>query len=250
MNNLKSLFWVYDNFNETLEVLEGVESRILINISKLRKEIISIIEEEKQLEADRSLLIKEVVNYLQKITPGIRVSVEQLADYFKISINGINSILKEIETKTLVADTLRQKITGSYWEMDDIISEEGLGHLDSVILCYYCGSKYNSKEISCPSCKRMTKFCTICKKAMAKNQAIIACSECHTDFHLACFESKVKLFARCPKCRELIDIELIKRSLNAQRQKNQGLSSSLNRMMSIGKHIQYEEDPDDDLFDF
>ena len=83
---------------------------------------------------------------------------------------------------------------------------------------------------------------------------VVACPECQTEFHFSCFESKVKLFSRCPKCRESVDLESIKRNLNRQQIQTHNVNLSLNRMMSFGQQIQIkdeeEKDEDDDLFDF
>ena len=214
-----------------------------------------VLEEEKQQKANRGQLVDKTVEYLKKMgRPGVKVSVDRLADYFQVSIQAMLTILTTIKQENRIDGFLKREITGNFWQIPGLVSEDEGADSTAIIECYYCGHKYDASSTSCPSCKRATKICTICNKSIAKTHAV-ACPECKTEFHFSCFESKVKLFSRCPKCREIVNLEILKRNLNLQQMQAQNVSSSLSRMVSIGRKTSYEEkeeekDPDEDLFDF
>jgi hypothetical protein len=64
----------------------------------------------------------------------------------------------------------------------------------------------------------------------------------------------VKLFGRCPKCRETVDFEsLIRKTVKRQKHQDQivsGLSRLLSKKSEIHKKVEEPNSSDDDLFDF
>lgn len=249
-------FWLLDNYIDSIESLEAIENNIKENIVKLRQKMQEILAQAKQKKVDYDRLAIEASNYLKKMSQGgsIKISVNRLSDYFQISLDDMLTILTQIEQNKAVEGVLKRELTGNYWQMIEKNSDpQLLDSTDSFILCFYCGSKYKSAKY-CPSCNKKTKKCLVCKNVIAKNQAVIVCPHCQTNFHFACYESKVKLFSRCPTCRAIVNIEAIKQKLNIQEKQTKNISSSLLRMVAVGQQQMHpeekENDEDDDIFDF
>ncbi|MHA2366370.1 MAG: hypothetical protein ACXAC7_20605, partial [Candidatus Hodarchaeales archaeon] len=246
----KDPFWLVDNFSDTIEGLERIDKRIKNNIQILRDRMQDLLELERQKKLDLGQIKPNIIEYLNKISLGSKISVDFLAEYFKLSVDEILTILKQIENEIDIG-VLKREIIGNYWQMPNFIPNTDSIRGIPTMLCYNCGSEYHTMTNICPSCEQKTKKCNICNKMIAKNQVVIPCPSCNEDFHFACFEGKIKLFGRCPTCRKIVDFESVKHKLSLQQKKAEKINISLSRMISMAKsHVDEEKDEDDDLFDF
>ena len=188
--------------------------------------------------------------------PG-KISLDQISLYLNTKPEIIIPLLQQIEQQKLTNGSLKSEYSGYFFELnaskvDDDTTNTEVKDLN-IITCYNCGTDYEIERKSCPNCKTDSIQCESCSKFIQQRQMIITCPHCKSYFHLACFESKVKIFGRCPKCRESVDFDaLIRKSVNEQKQQDQivsGLSKLLSKKSKFVKNVE-NEDPDDALFDF
>lgn len=244
-------FWVIPSYHMLFDKLRKKEKVVLSNLEKIQK-LVKEVEESEQLKKEKhDRLLEEVSSYLQKMQPGSKVSAEQLREHFATNESNILSTLQEIEESKLVVGTLRREIVGWFYEIS--ITSRNNNTSSNSLLCFYCGQGYGKDEGKCPFCDKPTKICEVCRKPIVFRESLANCPSCKTPFHFSCFETKAKFFGRCPKCRQVVDFETMKREVTESQKKQETVSSRLTQMMSLRSQVGIEKedsDPDDDLFDF
>lgn len=248
--------WMKENFQEIFKKALNLEETILSTISKTKTRI-----EEKKVEMDQTnqfsqKLEEDLLTYLSQLKPG-KISLDQISIYFNTTTEAILPLIQNLEQNKLVNGILRSEYSGYFFELYGSIDESTIQKSTSkeleVITCYKCGTDYDITQKFCPNCNTESIPCESCQKYIQQRQMMITCPFCKSYFHLACFESKVKLFGRCPHCRESVDFDaLIRKSVSEQRQQDK-IVSGLSKLVSMkNKYVKDSEsdDPDDALFDF
>ena len=204
-------------------------------------------------------LEQEITQYLEKVVQGTKISLEQLEEYFNVSQEDILYVLSEIENRKDLSfkGSIKKEFVGTFFE---IISNQALKHtiesFDKIlekqnIRCYNCGREIESTDSRCPHCNYVNLACSSCLKYIQYNDVKINCPHCYQTYHFSCFESKVKLFDRCPNCREIVDFDSLKTKTISQKKKQDDISDSLSRLVGMkSKFVKKHDEEEDDLFDF
>lgn len=248
--------WLKDNFKDSFKKEIQLDENIRKNILTLQEKIAKKKESIEQSVTSHKELQEKLIQYIAGLKPG-KISLDQLNLYFNTTNSEIIPILQKLESERLINAQLKSEYTGYFLEINLTkgfgADENGEVSELNIITCHNCGTDYSIEEKICPNCKAESITCESCGKFIQKRQMVINCPYCRSYFHLACFESKVKMFGRCPKCRETVDFDsLMRKSVNEQKEQDK-IISGLNRL--IAKKSDFikgteEKDSDDDLFDF
>ncbi len=248
--------WMQANFRELFKKPLVLKEKIEQTILKTRVKI-----QEKKAEIEKGSqfskkLEEELVQYFATMKPG-KISLDQVSLYFNVNTETILPILQHLEQEKLVNGVLKSEYSGYFFELhapkDDFDSSKHNSKELEIITCHNCGTDYDISKKTCPNCHTDSILCESCQKYIQQRQMLITCPHCKSFFHLACFESKVKIFGRCPKCRELVDFDsLIRKSVSEQKQQDKIVSGLTKLISKKNKFVKESEsdDSDDSLFDF
>lgn len=256
LDKVSTSFWIKENLRVVFKKQLDFENNIHLLIEKTKELIEQKKQEIKQSKEYSQTLLEDLVSYLNNMKPG-KISLEQISIYFNTNSDVILPLLQQIDQQKLANGILKNEYTGYFFEVNASKPDDTHANTESkdlgIITCYNCGTDYDIENKNCPNCKTESITCCSCSKFIQQRQMIITCPYCKSYFHSACFESKVKVFGRCPKCRETVDFDaLIRKSVNQQKHQDQivsGLSRLLSKKSKFVKNIE-NEDPDDSLFDF
>ncbi len=256
LDKISTSYWIKENLQKAFKKQLKIEEEIQLKIEKTRDIIQKKKTELEQSSEFSKTLLEDLISYLENMKPG-KISIDQISLYFNTKPDIIFPLLQQIEQQKFANGSLKSEYSGYFFEITANKSDEDIKNTETkdlnIITCYNCGTDYSIERKSCPNCKADGILCESCSKFIQQRQMIITCPHCKSYFHLACFESKVKLFGRCPKCREAVDFDaLIRKSVNEQKQQDQivsGLSKLLSKKSKFVKNVE-NEDPDDALFDF
>ena len=245
-----------ENFQEIFKDTLILEEKLLATILKTKERIDEKKTEIVQTSQSSKKLEENLLHYLSNMKAG-KISLDQLSLYFNTKTENILPLLQHLEKNKLINGMLKSEYSGYFFELYGSVDESNIEKSTSkeleVITCHNCGTDYDITQKSCPNCKTDSITCESCQKYIQQRQMMITCPYCKSYFHIACFETKVKIFGRCPKCRELVDFDsVIRKSVNEQRQQDKIVSGLTKLISKKNKFIKESEteDPDDALFDF
>ena len=245
-----------ENFKDFFKKFIQLEDRVRKIIEETSLKVQNAKEEIEKNEDLTKKLEQDIVLYLSNQNPS-KISIDQISLYFNAPKDIVLSLIQKLDQKKVISGSLKSEYSGYFFDLTSTKIDGANQKIESketdVITCHNCGADYNIERKTCPHCKADTIFCETCLKPIQKRQITINCPNCKSYFHFACFESKVKIIGRCPKCHEMVDFDsLIKKTVTQQKQQDQ-IVSGLNRLVSkqVSYHKQVEKkDEDDDLFDF
>lgn len=260
IDKIQESFWMKENFLKHFSEVINQEKLIFDNIVSIQGRINDKKKEVDSKAESQSILEEKLVEYLGKVAPGTKISLDQLTTYFNTNQDFLIPVLTEISYKSDLnfKSVLKKEYVGYFFEIISNKSkkfDESNFHtsLDkSFINCYNCGNSYSYDVNKCPQCEYENIKCTTCNKYIQFNDVKISCPHCQKEFHFSCFEAKVKLFDRCPSCRENVDFDSIKIKSVATKKEQENVAGSLSRLVTMKSKIikKKDDDDDDDLFDF
>ncbi|MFW9994079.1 MAG: zinc ribbon domain-containing protein [Candidatus Odinarchaeota archaeon] len=81
----------------------------------------------------------------------------------------------------------------------------------SIKSCVHCGELLSATEEYCSDCDNPRDRCGVCENWIGGNDETGACPHCHQVFHIKHLKETIKVFGKCPACKEHLnetDIEL------------------------------------------
>ena len=245
-----------ENFKDFFKKFIQLDDRVRQIVEETTNKLQKTKEELEKNEDLTKKLEQNIIQYLSNQNPG-KISIDQISLYFNTSKDIVLNLIQKLDQNKVISGTLISEYSGYFLDLVSTningTNQKTESKETDIITCHNCGADYNIERKICPHCKADTIFCETCLKPIQKRQMTINCPNCKSYFHFACFESRVKIIGRCPKCHEMVDFDsLIKKTVTQQKQQDQ-IVSGLNRLVSkqVSFHKQLEKkDKDDDLFDF
>jgi len=156
-----------------------------------------------------------VLNTIQKVRPGIQVTLPRLAELSKAPKKFVEDIILTILD--------RKPVLGEYLQFEQVFirSEDTEEIIDELITnpiqrfshlhCSKCQEIIKDRTSNkCPSCGEGISRCIVCKLPIGSDDAIGQCSECEGIAHLSHLQEWVKTQGKCPRCQQTTDIIIVR----------------------------------------
>jgi len=197
----------YETRNELMEFFKVPEVRKLTDYDSTT---------DKTFDEKIEDLYGTVLNIIQKVRPGIQMTLPRLAELAKAPKKFVEDIILSIlEKKPLLGEYLqleqvfiREENTEEI--IDELISQPlpRYGHFH----CSKCQEIIENRTANtCPSCGEKILRCIVCKLPILAEESIGKCSLCEGVAHLSHLQEWMKTQGNCPRCLQISEIIVVRK---------------------------------------
>ncbi|MHA1126855.1 MAG: hypothetical protein ACTSO7_17315 [Candidatus Heimdallarchaeota archaeon] len=156
-----------------------------------------------------------VLNTIQKVRPGIQVTLPRLAELSKAPKKFVEDVILTIlERKPVLGEYLQfEQVFIRKEDTEEIIDELIINPIQrfSHLHCSNCQEIIKDRSVNaCPSCGEAISRCVVCKLPIGSDDAIGQCSKCEGIAHLSHLQEWVKTQGKCPRCQQTTEIIIIR----------------------------------------